>query len=167
MSRPPAPRGNALVITLISLSVLMALVLGVITFTGRNQVAAASKERADRLTACADTARRYLLSRLRVFGATVPVSELRLENVRLLDDADPSHRTVIRTGHYGESDTPESTVAEVPTQSMGSAGRQVRDLTNTLPSSGLVGGSYYRVVVMCEEHGGQQTETEFLFRFGL
>src|SRR5688572_10648106 len=119
MTRLRARRGNALIVTLVALSAMMVLALGTLSFTSRNWAAAASKERGDRLSACADTARRYLLSRLRVFGTTVPVTELVLEQA-VQDDASPSLRSVMRTGHYGAPDGGVATVAEVPARAMGS-----------------------------------------------
>ncbi|HET9451110.1 MAG TPA: hypothetical protein VFO83_09525, partial [Aggregicoccus sp.] len=79
-----AARGSALLITLIAMGVLGVLVVGALQFTGTNRAAAVAKMRGDRVSACAETARRYLLSRLRVYG--VDVSGLTLEQT-LMDDA--------------------------------------------------------------------------------
>ena len=46
------PRGNALMITLIALAVLLMLVASAIQFTGTNQEAAIAKSRADETRAC-------------------------------------------------------------------------------------------------------------------
>jgi hypothetical protein len=165
MTRHPGSRGSALLFTLIALIVLTLLVLGAIEFTGRNREGAVAKGRGDRLEACAETARRYLLSRLRVFDAKVPVQQLVLDEV-LLDEVKTSERTRIRTGHYGGASA-EAVVARLPAGAVGDSIRQVRDVANTLPDSTTLGGSYYRVVMTCQEPGGHEVETEFVFRFGL
>ncbi|GHG68994.1 hypothetical protein [Comamonas sp. JC664] len=158
-------RGSALAITLIALTVLLMLVVGAITFTGRNQSAAVSKMRGDRVEACAETARRHLLSRLKVFGAgAIPVTSINLEQV-LMDDEVVADRSTMRTAHVG--DTASAPTAAVLASSSFSSGKdQVSDAANTL-REGTTGGSYYRVVVMCGEPGGRQAETEFVFRFGI
>ena len=63
-------RGNALLMTLIALAVLMMIVAAAIQFTGTNREAAISKARADEVQACATTARKLLLSKLRTFGVS-------------------------------------------------------------------------------------------------
>lgn len=158
-------RGSALAITLIALTVLLLLVVGAITFTGRNQSAAVAKTRSDRVEACAETARRYLLSRLKVFGTgAVPVTSISLEQV-LQDDQVVADSSVMRTAHLG--DTASAPTAAVLASSSFSSGKdRVSDAANTL-REGTAGGSYYRVVVMCDEPGGRQAETEFVFRFGI
>lgn len=165
MTHPSVQRGSALLIALIALVVLSVLVLGAIEFTGRNQAAAVAKGRGDRMEACAETARRYLLSRLRAFDANVPVQTLTLEE-KLLDDTSPALRTTLRTGHYGDA-TKQPTVALLPANAISGSIKQVRDLANSAPQSTTLGGSYYRVVMTCRESSGREVETEFVFRFGL
>lgn len=156
-----APRGNALMLTLIAISVLMMLVGGAIQFTNYNREATAEKLRGDRVGACADAARRHLLSRLKLFRAT---SELQILDTTLIDDPDPSARSQLMTGHYGGE--AENTVLSVSAASMGAATKQARDVANTV-SGGTLGGQYYRVVVKCHESAGRESEVEFLFRYGL
>lgn len=166
MNRFPAPRGSALVITLIALAVLLLLVVGAITFTGRNRTAAVASARGDRIEACADTARRYLLSKLKTHGiGAAAVRDITLHQV-LMDDAEADDRTQMHTGHIGAVIPMGGTTAALSHASFGSAQNQVSDAANTL-REGLGNGAYYRVVVMCDEPTGRQAETEFVFRFGL
>jgi hypothetical protein len=161
-----ARHGSALLMTLIALLILTVLVLGAIEFTGRNQSAAVAKGRGERMEACAQTARRYLLSRLSAANLSVPIGELRLEQT-LMDEVAASERSVMRTGHYGTT-AAVPTAAQLPATAVSSSSRQVRDLANTAPTSTLLGASYYRVVMMCEEPGtGRASEVEFVFRYGL
>ncbi|QRN94842.1 hypothetical protein JRI60_37910 [Archangium violaceum] len=163
-----APRGNALMLTVIAMAVLLLLVGGAIQFTNYNREASSEKLRGDRVGACADAARRHLLSRLKLFRAT---SELQILDTKLIDDPDPNARTRIMTGHYSASKTDttaQATVVGVDPVLMGASGRQVRDIANTVPASGgFMGGQYYRVVVKCKETSGRESEVEFLFRYGL
>jgi hypothetical protein len=161
-----APRGNALMLTVIAMAVLLLLVMGAIQFSNHNREASSEKLRGDRVGACADAARRHLLSRLRLFRAT---NELQILDTKLIDDPDPSARTRMMTGHYNDalSDIAEATVVGVDPVFMGASGRQVREIANTLPTSGFMGGQYYRVVVKCKETSGRESEVEFLFRYGL
>lgn len=160
--RTRAPRGNALMLTLIAIAVLMVLVGGAIQFTNNNRAATAEKLRGDRVGACADAARRHLLSRLRLFRAT----SVQILDTTLIDDPDPDARSQMMTGHYGTA--AESTVVSVSSVSMGEATKQARDIANTVSdASGTLGGKYYRVVVKCQESTGRESEVEFLFRYGL
>jgi hypothetical protein len=156
------PRGNALLITLIAIAVLMLMVAGAIQFTHYNREAAVEKSRGDRVGACAEAARRHLLSRLKLFHAP---GRLTLAS-ELIDDADPTLRSQVLTGHYGDT-AAEATVVAVSPAAMGAASRQVRDITNVMPAGGTLGGQYYRVVVKCRESGGRESEVEFVFRYGL
>ncbi|HEX8820435.1 MAG TPA: hypothetical protein VF794_10950 [Archangium sp.] len=157
------PRGNALMMTLIAISVLMLLVGGAIQFTNHNREATAEKLRGDRVSACADAARRHLLSRLKLFRAT----NLQIFDTKLIDDPDPESRSKMMTGHYNEDAS--ATVVSVNPVLMGAGGRQSRDVANVAAAGGgTLGGQYYRVVVKCQEStSGRESEVEFLFRYGL
>jgi hypothetical protein len=149
--------------TLIAIAVLMGLVGGAIQFTNYNREATAEKLRGDRVSACADSARRHLLSRLRLFRAT---NDLQILDTKLIDDPKPEARSQLRTGHYG-GDKAEATVVAVSPALMGAANRQARDIAN-VAASGTLGGQYFRVVVKCQEaSSGRESEVEFLFRYGL
>jgi hypothetical protein len=169
--RKRVPRGNALMLTLIAIAVLMVLVVGAIQFTNYNREATAEKLRGDRIDTCAESARRHLLSRLRLFrmaGQVQLVEGLRFRT-ELIDDPDPTERSTMMAGHYGDP-LPQITAVEVSATAMGAAGRQVRDISNAAPLSGSLGGKFFRVVMKCQEPGpvGQprrESEVEFLFRY--
>jgi len=151
-------RGNALMITLIALAVLLMLVAAAIQFTGTNQEAAIAKSRSDEVRACADVARKMLLGKLRTFG--VAVADLKINNVAV-----PDQQTVI-TAHYDQTTT-QPVIVNVDAASMSAAKNQVRDVSNVLAATTL-GGQYYRVVVTCRNPSNNtQSEVEFTFRHGL
>lgn len=163
-------------VTMIALAVLMVLVVGAIRFTGTNRVAAVSKLKADRMAACAETARRYVLSRLRIFGAAP--TELKLDSAGVVnyttipDDPVASKQTRIGPSHFGEDiTTTTSAIGIVQPGTIGASGKTVFDVANTLRDSGGLGGTYYRVVMKCQEPGalgvGRESEIEFVFRYGL
>lgn len=163
-------------VTMIALAVLMVLVVGAIRFTGTNREAALSKMKGDRMGACADTARRYLLSRLRLYGTSV--TDLKFDPsanttwAKLPDDAVAAKQSVVGPGHYGEDLTiTPSSIVLMPSTGFGSGVDQIRDLANAAPGSGTLGGQYYRAVVKCQEAGtlgvARESEVEFVFRFGL
>lgn len=158
-----AHRGNALVLTLVALAVLMLLVAGAIQFTGSNREAAVSRSRADEMQACATTARKVLLSKLRTFG--VPVGGLTL-NTTIPDDSTAGEQKTIRTAHMGAT-AAEPVIVKLDSTVMGASRRQVRDVSNTLAATTL-GGDYYRVVVTCQHPStNAQSEVEFTFRHGI
>ena len=98
-------RGNALLVAMIAMALLTMLVTGAIVFTGQNQRGASAKVSADEVNACADLARRYVFSRLKVFGNNVKApSDLILEQV-IIDDKDPTKRSTISTKHYDGTGT--------------------------------------------------------------
>jgi Tfp pilus assembly protein PilX len=161
--RRPSPRGSALLVAMIALAVLMVLVVGAIQFTGTNQQAAIAKGQGDRVSACAETARRYLLSRLRTFN--MPIAGLTLER-EVPDAVEQADRSKMLTAHYGQN-TPQQTIQVVSSSDFSASQKQVRDLANAAPESATLGGQYYRVVMVCNEPGGRSAETEFVFRHGL
>ena len=131
------PRGNALMITLIALAVLLMLVASAIQFTGTNQEAAIAKSRADETRACDDVARRMLLSKLRTFG--VSVTDLKIEN-QILPDLE-----VVNTAHF-DQDVGQPVIVTVDSSTMSVARNQGRDVSNVLARTPL-GGQYHRVIV--------------------
>jgi len=163
-------RGNALLVTVVALAVLMVLVMGAIQFTGTNRVSAGSKLSADRVTACADVARRALLSKLKLFG--MPVKELTLKE-SILDHPDEARRSKILTAHYGQT-APSATIVDISSASMSSAKDSIRGMGNVAPGSLTLGGQYFRVVVLCAEpmpsdptKALREAEVEFVFRYGI
>jgi len=163
MRRTLRAGGNALLVTMIALAVLMVLVVGALRFTGTNREAAAAKMKGDASQACADAARRYLMAKFRTFG--VPIEGLTLDNT-IPDSPIVANRTRILTAHY-DSLTSEPTIVAVSAQSMGQSRRQVRDMSN-VPAGTTLGGRYYRVVVKCRDAvSRRESELEFTFRHGI
>lgn len=157
-------RGNALMMTLIALAVLMMIVAAAIQFTGTNREASISKARADEVQACASTARKLLLSKLRTFG--VSATDLTVNSEKFPDTQSTATDKVMRTAHF-DSTAPETVIVKLDSKVMGASRYQVRDMANTLAESTL-GGAYYRVVVTCRNPSSNaQSEVEFTFRHGL
>ena len=157
-------RGNALLMTLIALAVLMMIVAAAIQFTGTNREAAVSKARADELQACANTGRKLILSKLRTFGT--PTGGLTLATVILPDSASAGAHKELRTAHY-DSLALQPVVVKLDSTVMGSSRYQVRDVANTISQTTL-GGQYYRVIVTCRHPvSNAQSEVEFTFRHGI
>lgn len=154
-------RGSALLVTVISIAVLLVLVVGAIRFTGENREAAGSKARSDRVAACADTARRFLLSKLSLY--TDP-QKIQLNEV-LLDQPGSTDRSRMTSAHF--SDAAGNTVKLVSAATMGQGGGRARDLSNVLVQNSGLGGRYFAVVVKCQESGGRESELEFLFKYGI
>lgn len=162
-----SPSGNTLMITLIALAVLMLLVAAAIQFTGTNNEAAIAKSRGDDLQACADTARKLIVAKLRTFPGANAVSTSNLTlNTRIPDEQTGANDKLTRTAHIGSSAL-EPVIVKLSATAMGSSRYQARDVANTLAQSTL-GGEYYRVVVSCKQPTtGAESEVEFTFRHGL
>jgi Tfp pilus assembly protein PilX len=156
-------RGSTLIVVLGAVSLMLILAVGAIRFTGAEQDASIARNRADQLRACAETARTYLLARLRLTGMSP--ADIKFADP-LLDSAVAAERSKVQTGHYGDNGAVVSGAEVVAGSGFSSAARQARDLTNTLAASPTLGGQYYRVVVHCESRGAE-SEIEFLIRFGI
>lgn len=162
-SSNPSARGNALIMTLIALAVLMMIVVAAIKFTGSNREGAVIKARADEVQACASVGRKLLLSKLRTFG--VSTAGLTLDTV-IPDTQLATTDKKVRTAHIGAT-APEPVIVKLDSKVMGASRNQVREMANTLAQTTL-GGEYYRVVVSCAHPGSTaQSEVEFTFRHGL
>ena len=156
-------RGNALIMVLIALAILMMMVAAAIQFTGTNREAATAKSRGDEMQACATVARKMLVSKLRTFG--VPTSSLTL-NSKLPDEQAAGKQRQVYTGHFGAT-AAEPVIVNLQSSSMGASRDQVRDVANTLASTTL-GGNYYRVIVTCHHpDSNAESELEFTFRHGI
>lgn len=155
-------RGASLIITMVVLAVLAVLAVGAIAFTGAERSAAANSTRQAEVGSCAETARSYLLARLRIAG-TAP-TELRFADP-LLDDAVAARQSLAATGHYDQDGT-VATGATLVSTGVGGTAQRARDITNVLSGSATLGGRYYRVVVHCQSRT-RQSEIEFLIRFGI
>lgn len=163
MTRTCKARGSALLVTLIALAVLMLIVVAAVQFTGTNREGAGSKLRSDELTACAESARRYLTAQLQV--ADQPLAGA--VDMQIVDQSAVSERTSLQMAHYDQTDAGMANFAPVSGQMMGSTRKGARDLANSAPSQTTLGGSYYRVVMKCRDRGARESEVEFLFRFGI
>jgi hypothetical protein len=149
--------------TLIALAVLMMVVAAAIQFTGTNREAAAIKARADEVQACATTARKLLLAKLRTFGT--PTGALTLNTV-IPDTQSAATDKQVRTAHF-DSLALQPVIVKLDSTIMGASRYQVREMSNTLAQSTL-GGDYYRVVVTCRHpDSNAQSEVEFTFRHGI
>lgn len=158
-----ANRGNALMMTLIALAVLMLVVSAAMEFTGTNREAAIAKSRADELQSCAATARKLLISKLRTFN--VQTSSLVLNTV-IPDTQVAGQEKEVRSAHY-DNLNPEPVIVKLDSKVMGASRYQARDVANTLAQSSM-GGEYYRVVVTCRNPSSNaQSEVEFTFRHGI
>lgn len=185
MRKTNAPRGNALVVSLIGLGVMLAIVAGAIQMTDQNRRAAAAKMRGDQLIGCADIARKHVLARLRRFGVDPsqiqfgpPTTSVAITTPGVLPTS-PAGNEMMRmsTGHF--YDTPVAggaqTVVPVRAAAMGSSKDQARDVANTIAEPTL-GGRYYRAVVRCSDPlegfpadptRVREVEVEFTFRHGI
>ncbi len=163
MRRTMARRGNALMMVLIALAVLMLVVVAAIDFTGSNREAAATKAKADEVQACASTARKLLLAKLRTFGMSPANLTL---NTTIPDTQSASTDKAVRTAHF-DNGSPDAVIVKLDSSVMGASRYQVREMANTLSQTTL-GGDYYRVVVTCRHPASNaQSEVEFTFRHGL
>lgn len=157
-------RGNALLVAMIAMALLTMLVTGAIVFTGQNQRAASAKISGDEVKACADLARRYVFSRLKVFGTGVKApSELVLDQV-IMDDAVASKRSTVSTRHYDQP-TALPTGAVIPKGSI-AQDDNAPDIANVI-NLGNVRGSSFPIIVLCQSASGRQAEVEFVFKFGI
>lgn len=152
-------RGSTLIVVVVAMVVVGLIAVSVIAFTGREREAAASYSRREELMSCAEASRNYLIARLR--GVGVVPSSIRFADP-LLDNSVAADRSVLSTGHYGQSNVVS---AEVVSAGVGASASGTRDLTNLLAAQTL-GGQYYRVVTHCRSRGKAQ-EIEFLIKWGI
>lgn len=150
--------------TLIALAVLMMIVVAAIQFTGTNREASISKARADEVQACATTARKLLLSKLRT-NLRAPAGALTLNTV-IPDTQLAASGTQVRTAHY-DGLAIEPVIVKLDSSVMASSRNQVNEVTNRT-GKGTLGGGFYRVVVTCRNPtSNAQSEVEFTFRHGI
>lgn len=159
-SRPNAPRGMALVMSLLVVALATLLVLGAITFTGTERNASVLQTREDSLSACTQAARNLFLARLRV------LTPGNVDEVRLTE---AYGQGLILSGHYtGTPAAPTLThVERVPSNAVGASRGAARDISNTLGDA-TEGAYWYSVTALCQEYpGGPEREVEFVVRVGL
>ena len=158
--RRPNSRGAILIATMVMLVVLLVLVVGAIAFTGKNREAAAGKMRAEELHACAEAARKHLLSRLRLFN--VPVRSIVLDTQIPTGDGQSMQ---IMTGHYGDT-TAQPTIVELSAATVLGTNSAPDDEANVMRRGLGTGGQFYGAVVKCRDAAGREAELEFAFRYG-
>lgn len=151
--------GSILIAAMVVLVVLMLLIAAAIAFTGKNREASAGKMQGDQVAACADAARRHLLSKLRMLKGSA--SSLRLVDVKVPHG---DRELTISTSHF---DGTQAMVQALTPAAVVSDTVKARDLSNAAPGSATLGGQFYSVVVKCEDPGGRMAELEFAFRYGL
>lgn len=148
-----APRGAALIVTLLLLTVLLVIGAGIVRRTQHTTDATAEKRRYDASVSCAEGAREMLLGQFRAFGVTI--TDLQM-------DTKVGDRR-LASGHYDQFDI--KTVRSLA--GSGAFGTQaVTGTSNRMLAVGL-GGVPYVFTVVCSDAGGRQTEVEFFIRFGL
>lgn len=161
--RPAA--GYVLLVAMLALIAMMMLVMGAIQFTGANRTSAAAKARGDQTSSCAQTAKRVLLSKFKLYegGSVTGLPPL---DVKLPDSATESSRSRVMTAHFDEANA-SVTIKPINAAAFGATRNQIRDLANSAPQGLTLGGQYFLAVVKCREANGREAETEFVVRFGL
>ena len=166
MPRPPqtaaAPRGAALLLALIVITIATLMVVGAIAFTGSERSAAVAQTRVDRVSACKLAARNKMLSEVRLSGRS-PTS--------ISFDEPLGDGMRVMTGHLGAT-APATTGEVLPDTNEGG----MVDITNkyrrgTSSVDGSGPGSLlstpYKMSVLCIEPDGRQHELEFAVRIGI
>ncbi len=162
-----SPRGSALLLTMIVVIVIAVLGVAMIRFAARELAGATAARQNDALVSCAEAGRQLIMSQFR--ATTVSPASLAALNVQL-GGASGTARVV--GGHY-DSNVQVQQVIVLPSTTFGASPNNIRDITNIVAGAGSLGGTPYRVVVHCQDHGdataasGRQLEVEFGLRFGL
>lgn len=169
-----AERGSALVAALIVIAILAVITVSSFQIASISKGQAARDSRTLMGASCAETARQYLLGRLRVFG--LDPTTLTLDQTINVD----SGARRIFTGHARQSQLgsdgfqhPVGSVAVItsvqalPAQLVGNAGARNRDISNVVVPGSTLGGRSYRAVVTCTDPMAGDQELEFTFKYGL
>jgi Tfp pilus assembly protein PilX len=176
--RPQPQRGSALIIAMIAISVLMILVVAAIQFTGVNKEASQAKLRGDELAACAENAKRMLMSQLndptKPIGDVVAVyadggtSGSNAGNFTVPNEVAIADRTNLTAGHYSNTETGTSVATIIPLGSsvLGESTRNARDMSNVSARYNF-GGTPYRVTMRCRDSAGREAEVEFVIKYGI
>lgn len=171
--KPRTQRGSALVLTVIVVLVLAVISAALIRFTSRELAGATSARQNDALVACAEAGRQMIMSQFR--SISIAPTALQPLNV-LIDTTDPAvgGSTRVLGGHVDTMNVQVDQVTVLPTGTFGVQPNSIRDLSNIITGAATLGGTSYRVVVHCQDHGtaadatsGRQLEVEFGLRFGL
>ncbi len=161
-------RGSALLLSMIVVFVVTVIAVAMIRFSSRELAGATAARQNDALVACAEAGRQVFMSQFRSLG--ISPTSLQPLNVAL-DGTGGDTRAV---GGHVDSNVQIDQVTVLPASSFGPQPNTVRDLSNIVTGAGQLGGTSYRVVVHCQDHGiasdptsGRQLEVEFGLRFGL
>lgn len=170
-----SPRGSALLAALIVIGVLALVTVATYRLAGISRQQAARDSHTLSGSSCAETARQYLLGRLRVFG--LDPTTLTLDKTIVVEGSDTrriftGHARPTRAGLDGMmrpvgSVAVVNTVQALPNQLVGNAGARNRDISNVIVPSPTLGGRNYRVVVSCTDPTAGDMELEFTFKYGL
>lgn len=159
-------RGSGILLAIIVVFVVALIVAGVLRYTSRELAGATAGRQADALVACSEAGRQLLMSRFRAIG----IAPTQLEALNVPLDAPTGGSTRVVGGHIDSSAPATVQIEQVtilPLGTFGSERRNTRDITNiAFPNLSPLGGTPYRVVVHCVDHG-RQLEVEFGVRFGL
>lgn len=161
-------RGSALALTVVVVLVVTVLGVAMIRFSSRELAGATSARQNDALVACAEAGRQLILSQFR--SVTIAPTSLVALNVPLSGASGP---TRVVGGHV-DSNVQVDQVRVLPSSTFGADRNTVRDLSNIIAGAAQLGGTPFRVIVHCQDHGttgdptsGRQLEVEFGLRFGL
>lgn len=164
-----AERGSALVLTVIVVLVLAVISAALIRFTSRELAGATSARQNDALVACAEAGRQMIMSQFR--SISVAPTALKALDATLDSTGGSTH---VWGGHVDTASVQVDQVTVLPAGTFGVQPNSIRDLSNIITGAAQLGGTSYRVVVHCQDHGtagdatsGRQLEVEFGLRFGL
>jgi hypothetical protein len=143
--------------------VLSLVTLATMQLANISKQQAAKDSRSLSQVACVESARQYLLSRLRLFGA--PATAITLDQSITLDNG----KKHILTGHVRPrgttTDAPVIT-SVLPLRGSYVGGMKAGERTNVVGTGIGLGGSAYRAVVACTDPQAGDMELEFTFQFG-
>lgn len=166
--------GSALLAALIVIAVLAVVTLATFQLATIGKGQAARDSRTLVGASCAETARQYLLSRLRLFG--LDPTTLTLDQTITVDSgsrriftghARPSQLGADGLQHAVGSVAVIQSVQALPAQMVGSGAARNRDMTNMIVPGSTLGGRSYRAVVTCTDPMAGDVELEFTFKYGL
>lgn len=168
MSRRSEERGFTMIVAMMVLLVATLLVVGAIAFTGAERQASSTQMKADMLNACAQSARNMFISRVNVLRGNIGAEPLMLDAGVVLGDGTTNEGFLVRGGHFGQSVRADlREVEKVDPNKMGSAERNVQDLSNRLGTTAITRG-HYNITATCTDVGtGAQQEIEFQIAAGI
>lgn len=161
----PNPRGMALVMAMIVVTLITVLVAGAISFTGTERAAAEVQSQESSMSACIQAARNLFLSQLEM----VPRIHIEGEGANAVPFLDISfdedlHGTELRTGHLGQVASLSARRSEAMADPMRLQG------DDTGRPRGNTGPQFYTVTAVCRDTlapGAPEREIEFMVRVGI